>query len=268
MPEDKQNMGTDGALEALEVKDTITSNKEEEAKPERTFTQEEVDRVVSQEKARAERKYRKEEESKLSKFRKLESVLRAGLSLSDEDDVLSKVEDFYKEQGIDIPDNKGVNKKDAEVLGIADAKDIIDTFDFAEIEARANELADKQSRGKTSAREDAEFFRLGEYLTGKLKEKELETSGIDVGILEDKGFQGFASKFNRDMKISEIYELWEKVNSNMPRKPVSTGSTKSTVPDGQVKEYYTPDEVDKLSSRDLDNPIIFKRVRESMKRWK
>ena len=175
MPEDKQNMGTDGALEALEVKDTITSNKEEEAKPERTFTQEEVDRVVSQEKARAERKYRKEEESKLSKFRKLESVLRAGLSLSDEDDVLSKVEDFYKEQGIDIPDNKGVNKKDAEVLGIADAKDIIDTFDFAEIEARANELADKQSRGKTSAREDAEFFRLGEYLTGKLKEKELET---------------------------------------------------------------------------------------------
>ena len=69
------------------------------------------------------------------------------------------------------------------------------------------------------------------------------------------------------MKISEIYELWEKVNSNKPKKPVSTGSTKSTVADNQVKEYYTPDEVDKLSSKELDNPTVFKRVRESMKRW-
>lgn len=264
MPEDNQNMETDETLEALEVKDTTN---EEEGKPEKTFTQEEVDRVVSQEKARFERKYRKEEESKLSKFKKLENVLRAGLNLSDEDDVLSKVEDFYKEQGIDIPDNKSVNKKDAEILGIADAKEIIDAFDYTEIEARANELADKQSRGKTSAREDAEFFKLGQYLTGKLKEKELETNGIDTSILQDKGFKDFADKFNSNMKMSEIYELWEKVNSNTPKKPVSTGSTKSTVPDNQVKEYYTPDEVDKLSSKDLDNPTIFKRVRESMKRW-
>lgn len=264
MPEDNQNMGTDETLEELEVKDTTN---EEEGKSEKTFTQEEVDRVVSQEKARFERKYRKEEESKLSKFKKLESVLRAGLNLSDEDDVLSKVEDFYKEQGIDIPDNKSVNKKDAKILGIADAQEMIETFDDTEIEVRANELADKQAKGKTSAREDAEFFKLGQYLTGKLKEKELETNGIDTSILQDKGFKDFADKFNSNMKMSEIYELWEKVNSNVPKKPVSTGSTKSTVPDNQIKEYYTPDEVDKLSSKDLDNPTIFKRVRESMKRW-
>ncbi len=263
MPEDNQNMGTDGALEALEVKDT--TNKEE-VKPEKTFTQEEVDRVVSQEKARAERKYRKEEENKLGKFKKLENILRAGLSLSEEDDVLSKVEDFYKEQGVDIPDNKSVNERDAEILGIADAKEMIETFDDTEIEARANELADKQSRGRTSARENAEFFELGQYLTGKLKQKELETNGIDVSILEDKGFKDFANKFNSNMKMSEIYELWEKVNSNMPKKPVSTGSTKSTVPDNQVKEYYTPDEVDKLGNK-LDDPNVWKRVRESMKRW-
>lgn len=78
MPEDNQNMETEETLEGLEVKDTAN----EEVKPEKTFTQEEVDRVVSQEKARFERKYRKEEESKLSKFKKLENVLRAGLSLS------------------------------------------------------------------------------------------------------------------------------------------------------------------------------------------
>ncbi|MCI8760512.1 MAG: hypothetical protein HFJ34_05270 [Clostridia bacterium] len=262
MPNDIENVA-DESLEELKVEDT--TNKEETS--EKTFTQEEVDRVVSQEKARFERKHRKEEESKLSKFKKLENVLRAGLSLSDEDDVLSKVEDFYKEQGIDIPDNKSVNKKDAEILGVADAQEIIETFDDTEIEARANELADKQSKGKTSARENAEFFKLGEYLTSKLKEKELETSGIDVSILQDKGFKEFANKFNSNMKMSEIYELWEKVNESIPKKPVSTGSSKSTVPNNQIKEYYTPDEVDKLSSKDLDNPTIFERVRESMKRW-
>ena len=263
MPNDK-NVETDETLEKLEVTNTTS---EEKAEPEKTFTQEDLDRVVSQEKARLERKYRKEEESKLNKSKQLESILRAGLSLSEEDDVLSKVKDFYMEQGIDIPEHKSVNHKDAEILGVADAEEWINTFDDVEIEARANELAEKQRKGKTSARENAEFFKLGEYLTGKLKEKDLETNGIDVSILKDKEFKDFANKFNSNMKMSEIFELWEKVNGNVPKKPVSTGSLKSTVPDNQIKEYYTPDEVDRLSSKDLDNPIIFKRVRESMKRW-
>lgn len=268
MPEDNQNMETDETLEDLKtLKVQDTSNQEVESEKQKTFTQEEVSRVISQEKARLERKHRKEEESKLSKAKQLESVLRTGLNLSEEDDVLSKVKDFYKEQGIDIPENKSVNKKDAEILGIADANEVIDTFDDTEIEARANELADKQSKGKTSPREDAEFFKLGQYLTGKLKEKELETNGIDASVLQDKGFRDFANKFNSNMKMSEIYELWQKVNESIPKKPVSTGSSKSTVPANQVKEYYTPDEVDKLSSKELDNPTIFERVRESMKRW-
>lgn len=265
MPDNNQNVETDEILDGLKVKDTNNNPKEETS--EKTFTQEDLDRVVSQEKARFERKYRKEEESKLNEAKQLKEALRIGLNLSEEDDVLSKVKDFYKEQGIDIPDTKSVNKKDSEILGKADAQEIIDTFDDKEIEARANELAEKQSKGKTSARENAEFFKLGEYLTSKLKEKELETSGIDVSILQDKGFKDFANKFNNNMKISEIYEMWEKVNDSIPKKPASTGSSKSTVPDNQIKEYYTPDEVDKLSSKELDNPTIFKKVRESMKRW-
>ncbi len=266
MPEKNQNMETDETLKELVVQDT-SSQEEVASEKQKTFTQEDLDRVVSQEKARLERKYRKEEESKLNRSKQLESVLRAGLDLSEDDDVLSKVKDFYKEQGIVLPDNKSMNQKDAEILGQADAKEMIDTFDEVEIEARANELAEKRSKGKTSAREEAEFFKLGEYLTSKLKEKELETSGIDTSILQDKEFMEFANKFNSNMKLTEIYGLWQKVKENIPKKPVSTGSSKSTVPDSQIKEYYTPDEVDRLSSKELDNPTIFKRVRESMKRW-
>lgn len=179
MPGEKQNMGiADEENEELEVKDTTNTQKEDNSS-EKTFTQEElqeeVSRVVSKEKARLERKHRKEQESNQNRFNQLESVLRAGLGLSEDDDVLSKVTDFYKEQGVNVPENKGnVNKKDAEILGKYDAQEIINILDDVEIEARANELAAKQKQGKTSAREDAEFFKLGEYLTSKLDEKELK----------------------------------------------------------------------------------------------
>ena len=268
MPGEEQNMATG---EVLEVKDTSNNDvkqpEQNNSVEEKTYTQEDIDRIVSQEKARLERKYRKDEESKLSKAKQLENTLRSGLGLTEEDDVLSKVKEFYKEQGVNIPDSQVINDKDAEILGRADANEFINDYDDEEIEARANELAMKQKQGKTSAREDAEFFKLGEYLTEKLEEKDLEANGIDTSILKDKDFKKFASRFNRNIKMTEIYELYQKVNGKEVKKPASTGSTKSTIPNNQEKEYYTPEEVDKLTSKELDNPSIWKRVRESMKRW-
>lgn len=267
MPEDNQNMADE---EVLDIKDT--SNEEsKESSSEKTYTEEElkseINRVVEQEKARMERKYRKQSKSNSERLSKLESVLRSGMDLTDDDDVLSKVTSFYKDQGIDIPETDALDKEDAEILGQSDALKFIDVAEEKEIEARANELAVKQRQGRTSAREDAEFFKLGEYLTSKLEEKELKDSGIDTNILKDKDFADFAKKFNRSTKKSEIYEMWKKINGQAPKKPDSTGSTRSTTPDNQIKEYYTPEEVDKLSSKDLDNPTILERVMKSMKRW-
>ena len=195
---------------------------------EKTYTQDDLDRIVSQKTAKLERKYRKEEESRLSKSKQLEDTLRAGLGLTDDDDVLSKVKDFYKEQGIDIPDISTENNRDAEILGKADANEIIDMYDDKDIEARANELAIKQKRGKTTARENAEFFRLGEYLTAQLEEKELKESGVDTSILQDKNFKAFANNFKTGTKISDVYKMWNKMNGEedkTPKKPASTGSS-------------------------------------------
>lgn len=249
----------------------VADNTQEPKKEEKTYTQEDIDKIVSQTKAKVERKYRKEEASKLSKSKQLEETIRAGLGLTDEDDVLSKVRDFYKEQGVDIPEFDTENNRDAEILGKADANEIIEMYEDKDIEARANELAIKQKRGKTTARENAEFFRLGEYLTAQLEEKELKESGVDTSILQDKDFKAFANNFKTGTKISDVYKMWKKMNGEedkTPKKPASTGSSQSTVPDNKEKEFYTPEEVDKLSSKDLDNPTIWKRVRESMKRWK
>lgn len=268
--EDNENMEKEGELTVKDTTNsTINNSSEEETnKEEKTFTQDDIDRIVKQEKARLERKYRRDEESKLSKAKQLESTLRSGLGLTEEDDVLSKVKEFYKEQGVNIPDSQTISDKDAEILGRADANDFINDYDDEEIEARANELAIKQKQGKTSAREDAEFFKLGEYLTEKLEEKNLKDNGIDTSILKNEEFKKFAGRFNRNVKMTEIYDLYQKVNSGEPKKPKSTGSTKSSVPDNNIKEYYSPEDVDKLTSADYDNPTIMERVRKSMTRWK
>nr|DAD98153.1 MAG TPA: hypothetical protein [Myoviridae sp. cthRr4] len=278
MPGENKDMNDSEEEVLVNTKDTSNNaddvqnnNNTQEPKEEKTYTQADIDKIVSQKTAKLERKYRKEEESRLSKSKQLEDTLRAGLGLTDDDDVLSKVRDFYKEQGIDIPEINTENNRDAEILGKADANEIIDMYDDKDIEARANELAVKQKRGKTTARENAEFFRLGEYLTNKLEEKELKENGVDTSILQDKDFKDFANNFKTGTKISYVYKMWKKMNEKedkTPTKPVSTGSSQSTVPDNKEKEYYTPEEVDKLSSKDLDNPTIWKRVRESMKRWK
>ena len=268
--EENENMEKEGELTVTDTTNNTDANSnssEETNKEEKTFTQEDIDRIVKQEKARLERKYRRDEESKLSKAKQLESTLRSGLGLTEEDDVLSKVKEFYKEQGVNIPDSQAISDKDAEILGRADANDFINDYDDEEIEARANELEVKKKQGKTSAREDAEFFKLGEYLTEKLEEKDLKANGIDTSILKDKDFKKFAGRFNRGTKMTEIYELYQKVNGSEPKKPASTGSTKSTVPNNGEKERYTSEEVDKLTSEQLDDPKIWKRVRESMKFW-
>ncbi len=36
----------------------------------------------------------------------------------------------------------------------------------------------------------------------------------------------------------------------------------------QAKEYYSPEEVDRLSGRELDDPKIMERVMKSMTKWK
>lgn len=49
-------------------------------------------------------------------------------------------------------------------------------------------------------------------------------------------------------------------------RPVSTGSVKDNGA-SKLKEYYSSEEVDRLTEKDLDNPEIRKRVRESMSKW-
>ena len=271
MPNDEdmeENVDEEINQERLEINDTTSGEQQEEPK---IFSQNELDNKIKERVGRAERNAKRklaEKDREIEKYKQLENTLRVGLALNDDDDVIEKVNNFYKEQGVDIPKYETTsNKKDAERLGGLDAQDLIESANFDEIQSRANELNPLVQSGKATEREYAEFMKLGNYLTNQLKIKELKDKGVDENILNDKDFKEFSKKFNSDTSMSDIYDLYSKLNHKEVTKPASAGSVKSSVGESKVKTYYTSEEVDKLTSKDLDNPTIFKNVMASMKKW-
>ena len=273
MPGDNENMEVENIDEEVVNQEQNNENDEvsEEQEQPKMFSQEEVDNIVKERVGRIERQSKRktaEKDRTIERYKQLENTLRAGLALNEDDDVFEKVDSFYKEQGVDIPKFESTSsKRDTERLGELDAQDLISSAEFDEIQNRANELASKKQSGKITEREDEEFMKLGNYLTNELKIKELKDKGVDENILNDKEFKEFSKKFNSETSMSDIYDLYSKLNHKEVAKPVSTGSVKSSGEASKVKTYYTSEEVDKLTSKDLDNPTIFKNVMASMKKW-
>ena len=67
------------------------------------------------------------------------------------------------------------------------------------------------------------------------------------------------------VSATSAYEAvkYRRAKSEIPPDTGALGSDRA-----QEKEFYTPDEVDRLSSRELDDPKIMERVMRSMTKWK
>ena len=146
-----------------------------------------------------EREYAKKDE--------LINLLKEQTSKDNIDDLLDM---SYEQYGVEKPTIS--NSKDDEILGKHDAKEILE-LDDETIEEEANRLAGISNR---SAREQATFMELGNYLTTKKEKekriKEIKESGIDEEILDNSDFKDFMGKFNKDTSISDIYDLYSKTS--------------------------------------------------------
>lgn len=247
---------------------------EQNLEEEKKFSQAEIDEIVKKRLGIEERKHQRElskYERELDKYKELETTVKSGIEADNLDDLLQKTKKYYEEQGVVVPNYEPASSnRDAQRLGNLDAKDLIEISDFDEIQERANELASKQANKTITARENAEFMQLGEYLTNQIKIKELKEKGADEKIIEDKSFNDFARKFSDDTPISEIYDMYEKLNKPQgePVKPRSTGSVKNNTVKEEVKDFYSPKDVDKLTAEDLKDPRIYAKVMESRLKWK
>lgn len=259
--------------ESVELTDTLETEVEEtkvaEKEEVKMISMEEAEKMAIERannavEARLKRE-RKQFDKELAKYKNTESILNAGLGTESIDDANVKLADFYKKQGVAIPEFKsGLSDREVEILAKAEAEEIID-LGIDEMTREANSLASK-GYANLDPREKVIFTTLADRLTRENQKQELKKIGIESSVLEDKDFKDFIGKFNIQTPITDIYNLYSKTHEI--KKPIEKiGSMKSIESPLKVKEYYTQAEVESLTSKDLDNPDILKAVEQSMAKW-
>lgn len=212
-------------------------------------------------------KRERDEATTKAKYQELETIMRSVLGADSIDDVITKSKEFYKEQGMQIPEiiKSSLNERDEMVLAKADASDII-KLGKTEMEAEANRIASIPEKER-SLRDKTIFNDVCRELIKMKDVDNLKAKGYDTKILEDKDFSSFRNQFNLNTEVSKIYEMYKKVNGSKPTQPKSPGSAKTTNSSNEIKDYYTPEEVRNFTEEDLENPKLMAVVEKSMQLW-
>ena len=212
-------------------------------------------------------KRERDEATTKAKYQELETIMRSVLGADSIDDVITKSKEFYKEQGMQIPEiiKSSLNERDEMVLAKADASDII-KLGKTEMEAEANRIASIPEKER-SLRDKTIFNDVCRELIKMKDVDNLKAKGYDTKILEDKDFSSFRNQFNFNTEVSKIYEMYQKVNGSKPTQPKSPGSAKTTNSSNEIKDYYTPEEVRNFTEEDLENPKLMAVVEKSMQLW-
>lgn len=251
---ENENLVTEEVAENTEETAEETAAAEEVA-TEKTYTQSELNEIMGKRVARTEAKIRKEYEKK---YGDLEEVLRAGTGKEDVGEMADTFRDFYIKKGIEMPEKKQ-DTRDIEVLARADAEDII-ADGFEEVVREVDRLANKGIKNMTP-REKAMFSVLAEHRQTTENSRELEKIGVTKDVYDSKEFKDFAAQFNPKTPIADIYNIY---NQTKPKKKHETiGSMRQSHNTG-VKDYYSPEEIERLTEEDLDDPKVWEAVRRSM----
>ncbi|MBQ9701357.1 MAG: hypothetical protein IJV71_12145 [Lachnospiraceae bacterium] len=233
------------------------SEQNTDSKPEKLYTQEEynagVEKRVARERAKIHRQYEKQVE--------LANVVCAGTG-QDLDEATKGMREYYQSKGRPVPTHSPYSDRDIKILAEAEAKEIIDAGSD-EVDAELRELA-KLGPDKLNARQKEKFLILDSYQKQEARVRELASIGVPDIVYNSKEFKDFARQFNAGTPMSTVYELYTKATSKP--KPENPGSKKNPNPSGDM-DIFTPEEVDKLTPKDYDNPKIFEKVRRSMLSW-
>ena len=102
------------------------------------------------------------------------------------------------------------------------------------------------------------FLKLKQEADRITNENELKSIGI-TELPDD--FKEFATKLNPSLSMKEKYEMYTKLN------PKKKGEMMGSMKSGQankVRDYYSSDEIEKMTLEDLDDPRVWEAVRKSM----
>ena len=224
---------------------------------EKLYTKKQYQDKITDNAKRMERRLRKEYEEK---YGYLTNVLKAGTGIEDESELADTFANFYTSKGKAVPKrNDYVNKYDMEAGAEREANEVISSG-WEEVVSETDKLSEK-GLDNMSQRDRIYFQHLATYRQNKERENQLLSIGVNKEVLENESFINFAKQFNSDVPITQVHEYWTKTQPT--KKVEQMGSMKNTVPN-KVKDYYTEEEISKLTLDDLNNPDIWNAVRKSM----
>lgn len=251
-------------VETPEVAENVEATTEETPK---TYSEEEfeaalnerlnkrLDEILPGKIARREAKIRKEYDKK---YGELENVLRAGTGKESVEEIKDTFKDFYQKKGIQIQEKPQYSDRDIEVLARAEAEDII-RVGFDEVVEEVDRLA-QIGVANMDKRDKALFKALAEYRQNVERGNELSKMGVTEDVYNSKEFSDFASKFNSNVSVSEIYDIFKQKQPKKDIKPMGSMKQAQT----EQRDYFTPDEIERLTMEDLDDPAVWEKVRRSM----
>ena len=241
------------------VTEEVTENVEQttEETPAKTYTQEEVDAIVGKRLARQETRIKRDYDRK---YGDLVDTLKAGTGKEDVGEMADTFKKFYESKGIKINKKPDYSAQDIETLARHDADEIIRSG-YEEVVDEVDRLAELGA-SKMTAREKAVFKVLAEHRQNAERTKELAEIGVTEDVYNSKEFKEFQSMFKEDTPISKVYEQYQKTQ---PKKEIRTaGSMKNNAVNTGVKDFYTPEEIERLTEEDLDDPRVWEAVRRCM----
>ena len=261
------NTENTGTLPAEQTEGEVAKSETQE----KMFTQEEVNKISKDRAIRAEQRLKRErqkmKEEYDNKYSKLINVINAGMETTNIDEATEKLADFYRGNGVDIPEIPSTPKysqRDEEILANAEAREIIDQG-YDEVEYEIERLASKE---ELTSREKLILNKLDQEKKQQEDLKELKSLGVSDSVLKDEEFREFESKLNPSLSMKEKYEMYSKLK---PKKEIETiGSMKTnTSKDEKYRDNYTVEEVKKFTKEDFDkDPKLMEYVEKSMLKWK
>ena len=266
--ENVEELATEELVDGVKVETTeevVTEPEQPKLYTEEDFNKR-LDEVLAKKIARKEAKLRREYEEKYSADLELANVVRQGIGEDDAQEAVTKMSNFYRQNGVDIqPFNRSLSQKDEEILANAEAEDIISSG-YDDLVEEVDRLASIGVENMTP-REKIVFTKLASERTRQEALKDLASIGVNKEVLEDRDFLDFSNKLNPSLSVKEKYEMYSKFK---PKPKVEQiGSMKGVnVKDDGVKDFYSYEESLKFTKADFDkNPKLFEAVEKSMQRW-
>ena len=261
--ENVEEQATEELVDGNNATDTVETVIEAPAE-EKLYTESEfnkkLDELIPKKLAKQERKLKKDYEKKLKDYEYAEQVLNAGMGTKDINEAINNLKEFYEEKGISIPKYyEQPNQYDMEAGAEKEANSIIESG-YDDIVEEVDRLA-SIGVDKMTPRDKIIFTKLAGERERIEQEKEITDSGISKEDINSEDFKDFSKYLDPSMSLKEKYDFYQKTK---PKKEIeSIGSMKNVEPN-VVKDYYSPEEIAKLTDEQLDNPKIWEVVRRSM----